>query len=222
MRWAKGAGLLLVVMACKAQPGSPLATAAGSGDVERIGTLLAVGANPDERDNHGWTPLQWAARGGYVGAIRALVAGGAHVDLKDSGVNGWTPLMHAIHKEQNEAALALLEAGADPNLRSRGDATALLMAAGYGNTTLVRALIERGADPRAATDGVTALWAAAGGGAIADFTDGPPLGSCFPETARVLQAAAPDLRLEDDFETRALAWFARSPECADLLRRLKR
>jgi hypothetical protein len=38
----------------------------------------------------------------------------------------------------------------------------------------------------------------------------------------VLQAAAPDLRLADDFETRALAWFARSPECADLLRRLKR
>ena len=55
-----------------------------------------------------------------------------------------------------------------------------MMAAGYGQLEIVEALLAAGADPRVSHGNVNALWAAAGFGAIADITDGPPLGSCFP------------------------------------------
>lgn len=91
--------------------------------------------------------------------------------------------MHTIYKRSSRAASALIEAGADVNARGGAGVTALIMAAGYGETDVVRAVLTAGADPRAATeDGIDAVWSAAGGGAIADITDGPPLGACFPDT----------------------------------------
>jgi ankyrin repeat protein len=152
-------------------------------------------------------PLHRAARTPHLGVVHALLEGGAQVDLVDSR-NGWTPLQHAVHKGQDAAALALLEAGAEPR-------RALVMAAGYGNTRIVRALLAHGAEPAA-----DALWAAAGGGAISDITDGPPLGTCFPETVQALLEHAPGLRLRRGMDTRLLSWFA-GAECEDLLQRLQ-
>ena len=66
----------------------------------------------------------------------------------------------------------------------------------------IRVLLEKGADPYAeADDGTNALWAAAGGGGIRNLILGPKLGTCFPDTIRILREAAPDLRLRKSIST---------------------
>ena len=57
-------------------------------------------------------------------------------------------------------------------------------------------------------------------GLIADITDGPPLGSCFPEVAEALLAKAPDLRLRWGTEARLTYWLARK-DCKRLIDRLR-
>lgn len=225
MRETGKAGTLVVILGvaavfagCRAEPGTALERAAYSGDVGRLEALLAEGTGPDEADARGWTALHWAARGDQAGTVRALLRAGAEIDLRDHGPNGWTPLMHAIHKNAAVAARVFIEEGADVNARTGCGGSALIMAAGYGQTEIVRALLDHGADPYSeAGDGVTALWSAAGGGAIADITDGPPLGTCFPDTVALLRQAAPDLRLKRTWETRLLGVVARGEECERLL-----
>ena len=95
-----------------------------------------------------------------------------------------------------------------------------MMAAGYGSSRLSLALLAAGADPRVSHGNVNALWAAAGFVAIADITDGPPLGSCFPEVADALVAKAPDLRLRWGIEARLTYWLAKK-DCKQLIDRLR-
>lgn len=216
------AAVVLAVAGCHAGPETPWTEAAASGDTAALKRLLTTGIDPDAPDGHGWTALHWAARSGQSAVIRVLMDAGADVNGTDQGTNGWTPLMHAIHHWQRCAVRTLLEAGADVDLRSRGGATALIMAAGYGQTDIVVDLLERGADPYAeAAEGISALWAAAGGGAIADFTDGPPLGTCFPETIRVLRDRAPDLRLKNNLASRLVGWLAPLRGCGETVRLLR-
>ncbi len=206
---------------CRTAPATPLARAAAAGDSAAMRDLLAAGADSDQPDSGGWTPLQWAARNGRTEAIEILAGAGARVDLP-GGRNGWTPLMHAVHKDQTEAVRALLAAGANVNARGCGGVTALILAAGYGQLETVRMLLDGGADPYSTTaGGENALWAAAGGGSIADITDGPPLGSCFPEVIDLLSTRAPDLKLEPGLKTRILGWVARSETCSRLLATLR-
>jgi ankyrin repeat protein len=106
-------------------------------------------------DPHGH--LVWAARKGDVAAIRSLAARG--VDLNASNVTGrtfvfpdldhlrWTALQHAVQKQQAEAVRVLLEWGAEPDATEPGStATALFIAASYNNRTMVRMLLDAGAD----------------------------------------------------------------------------
>ena len=131
-------------------------------------------------------------------------------------------MIHAIHMDQEKAVMRLLTRGADPNAASPGGITPLIMAAGYGQSELVEALLHHGADPYAdAGDGVTALWAAASGGAIQDFTDGPPLGTCFPETIRILRENAPDLRLTTGSAAKWVVWFSYFRGCEKTVRELQ-
>ncbi len=94
--------------------------------------------------------------------------------------------------------------------------------AGYGQSGVVQELLRRGADPTAdAGNGVTALWAAAGGGAIRDLTDGPPLGRCFPETIRILRENAPDLRVTESLASRLVVWFSYLEGCQEAVQELQ-
>lgn len=189
--------------------------AAAAGDVAELESLLMNGADPNLFDRQGVAPLHTVARLGRVDAIRALAKAGALVDLRDRR-NGWTPLLHAIHKREGLAVIALLESGADPNGRAKGRVAPLMMAAGYGMTKTVALLLEKGADPRAETGfGLTALWGALGGGGLADITDGPGLGVCFPDTVRALLARAPDLQLKNNAAAKAARFLARSSNCRE-------
>ncbi len=221
MRLACAFGLLTGVLwaaACgRGGPASPLSEAAVRGDLPTLERLLAAGARPDERDTHGWSLLSRAARAGQVESIRMLLRAGARADDADTGGNRWTPLQHAIHKNQPAAVRALLDAGADPG--GGAGSPPLWMAAGYGQVEVVRLLLDRGADPRAERVGVNALWAALGGGAVADITDGPPLGSCSIATARLLLERAPDLRVRRSLASHVVGWLAKD-ECRPLFARV--
>ena len=85
------------------------------------------------------------------------------------------------------------------------------MAAGYGYADIVKVLLARGADPYLMdAHGNNALTHAVNGvGDIDRFT----LGSCQPETVRVL-AKAPDLRAKGAWNT----GFGHCPEVAALIR----
>jgi hypothetical protein len=140
------------------------------------------------------SPLITAARSGDVAKIDKLAASGADVDAP-GGVNGWTPLMHAVHTNQPGSVEALLNKGAAVDLHA-GGTTALIMAAGYGYTDIVKILLRHGADPHAAArNGQTALAAALEGSLDIDRTTA---GQCQTETVKAIAASDQTLRLAAD------------------------
>lgn len=176
-------------------------------------TLLGCGGGASESE------LIRATREGRVGKIEVLLAQGADPDRR-GGRNDWTPLMHAIHKNQKDSALALLDGGADVNARRQDGLTALMMAAGYGYTEMVRELLVRGADAYLEhEDGIGALEAAVSGVPdIDEFT----LGDCQTATVQALLEQAPDLQLHPNFWGRLARWVARVGGCTEVLQLLER
>jgi len=176
----------LLWVGCGARPTEPLAVAASQGNLSQMEHLLAIGASSDVQ-----SALVWAARSGQPGAIDYLVRHGGDPNAT-AGVNGWTILMHAIHKNQPQSVAALLQEGASVNATVSGGHTALMMAAGYGYTEIVRMLLEHGADAQLSTDsGENALDLALSG--VTDI-DRFTYGTCQVETVRVLRRLAPDLQ----------------------------
>ena len=143
-----------------------------------------------------------------------LPPAGAQLNSVD-GQNRWTPLLHAIHTHNLQSALLLIDLGADVNGKAKGGYTALMMAAGYGDTRIVGALLAAGADDHIRSDdGATALSEAVGG--VPDV-DNFTVGSCQTDTVKTLLAKAPDLSLKADGNGRRARLFARMGRCHDLL-----
>lgn len=182
---------IMVTFACHFGPDSQATSASSTSDVARMTRMLDAGLDPNARDDAGYTPLIAASRAGNVPMIRLLRSHGADPNLRDAAVNSWPPLLHAIHKAQPAAVAALLDAGADPNSTERDGSTALMMAAGYGYTNIVKLLLARGANPQIATsDGITALDLARSG--VPDI-DRFTVFACQDDTVRALLAADPGL-----------------------------
>jgi ankyrin repeat protein len=106
------------------------------------------------------TPLHEALLFGTLDDVRARLDAGDDPNLGLPG-NGITPLMCAV--SDIARVRLLLERGARPDARSKGEHTALLLAAGYsGDARIVALLLELGADPRAASaEGLSPIQAAA-------------------------------------------------------------
>lgn len=107
------------------------------------------------------TRLQQAAATGDAEALAGAIAQGDRLDEADP--HGRTALIMAAFNPEADCGYPdcvelLLAAGADPNQRMHFGNTALMIAAGAGETAVCRVLLEHGADPRLANDGgVTAL-----------------------------------------------------------------
>ena len=105
-------------------------------------------------DPHGH--LVWAARTGDVAAIRRLAASGIDLDASadtphifvfpDLDHIRWTALQHAVQKHQVDAVRVLLEWGAEPDATPAGNYTPLLIAAFDKDPTILRLLLDAGAD----------------------------------------------------------------------------
>jgi ankyrin repeat protein len=117
-------------------------------------------AGPGVRDGRGNTPLMYAAALGSVVAVQMLVEAGADVNAANDF--GATPLMWCAGDERK--VRYLLGKGANVNARSKLGRTPLLIAATYdGSIGIVREMLAKGADVKAADEGgMTVLESAAG------------------------------------------------------------
>jgi len=138
--------------------GAALFDAAFAGNADRVGKLLAEGAEVNWRNAGGWTPLMIAAAERHLDAVAVLLEAKADPNQRNS--YGRTALMFASRYGQLAIVERLLGAGADPNIVPT-DATgwtALVSAATEGHAAVIRALLAKGADPSIRTrDGLTAL-----------------------------------------------------------------
>jgi len=85
------------------------------GDEDVVYFLLEKGASPNIGDSQGMTPLMWAADSGDVNTnlVRALIAAGADVNLRDRYGNGALDnVLHPADNRANEIIKMLKAAGA--------------------------------------------------------------------------------------------------------------
>ncbi|MEQ1496001.1 MAG: ankyrin repeat domain-containing protein [Novosphingobium sp.] len=75
--------------------------------------LIAKGANVNNRDTRGVTPLVIACNLNFVEGAELLIKSGARVD--ESNNSGETPLITAVHNRNLPLIRLLLQAGADPD-----------------------------------------------------------------------------------------------------------
>ncbi|QOI99799.1 MAG: ankyrin repeat domain-containing protein [Phycisphaeraceae bacterium] len=186
--------------------------AATRGDAPAIAQALSSGALPDAtidgatRSHRGLTPLMLAAMHGHADAARALLKGGAKVDLANEG--GWTPLMFASAYGGHEAVRVLLDAGATVNARTLdAQATALMLAANAGEPASVRALLAKGADTSFRNKwGESALHLAAR--------------ARSPEAVRAILGTSPDVNLKDQKGNTPLVGACEGDDAAETVRAL--
>lgn len=114
------------------------------GDLEKVRSLLELGADINAKDEHGQTALMNAAHAGRIELVRLLVEHGA--DLNATAKYKLTALMLAILGHHAEVAQLLIESGADLNVRSSKSffsKTALTLAEENGMLLIVALLEQR-------------------------------------------------------------------------------
>ena len=83
-------------------------------DMTWLSYLIGHGANVNQGDDHGLTPLQMAVNLGWREGAEFLVQHGARTDVSNDA--GETPLISAVHRHDTQLMKVLLQAGADPDM----------------------------------------------------------------------------------------------------------
>ncbi|KAI0378487.1 ankyrin repeat-containing domain protein [Hypomontagnella monticulosa] len=112
-----------------------------------------------------YTALHYAAANGLLDYVWFLIDNGADVNAT-VGFEGFTPLMMCAkgnHPSSLDIAHLLLDHDADINATSVGYKTALRRAVGVGNLSMIKLLIQRGADISSQVNGDLLEGAAVGG-----------------------------------------------------------
>lgn len=114
---------------------SKLMDAANTCDLNAFKEALSAGAEVNERNIYGHTPLIAASASTGRGEcraefVKALIAAGAKLEVPDN--SGKTALINTVTPDTPEVTKALLNAGANPNARDK-----------YGKTALIEAILAR-------------------------------------------------------------------------------
>ena len=113
------------------------ALAASRGDIDGLKAALAAGADPDARDDRGWTALMHAANEGYSLVVPPLLAAKADPDVR--APDGATALFIATVRGHTEIVSLLSKADADVSIRGPQGKTAVDAArARYGDPAAAR------------------------------------------------------------------------------------
>lgn len=123
---------------------TPVHHAAENGHTNTV--MLLLDSSGNGRAYFGMIAMHYAARGGKVDTVHALVMGGLDANTLDS--HEYTPMHIAAQKGLTETVRKLLEHGGDHGLTAnkfRGE-TPLHLAAGAGQVAVVLLLIEVGAE----------------------------------------------------------------------------
>lgn len=121
--------------------------------------LLENGADITVVDSNGAGPLVYAALGGDPQIVEAVLKQRANINAtirkdfeyeKEPIFAGFTPLMCALQLKRENNAKALISLGADVRAKCKNGIEAIIIAAYKGESEMVRILLEKGADPKAA------------------------------------------------------------------------
>lgn len=115
-----------------------LIEAAGSGDAERVQSILAAGFDVNTPNGGGETALIRAAGNGQADMVRLLVRHGADVNAQSA--DGMTPLIRAAFFGHPEAARVLMMRGADLAIKDRLGSTAIDWALAKGHDEVAETL----------------------------------------------------------------------------------
>jgi ankyrin repeat protein len=135
-----GAALVLNLAACASMSRPELSDSASRGDIARVQKLVSRGANINETDSAGQTPLMHAISKKQTKTAIALVNMGANINLRDK--NGNTALSHAISDGNRELVVFLLEKGADIKQKDNYGYSCLHMAACYDQLEISKILLK--------------------------------------------------------------------------------
>jgi len=147
-------GLIFLALSCASfsqvpdfTPPTPLFGAVSRNDATEVARLLAGGANPNEGQMLGASPLTVALMQRNPAAAMALMAKGADVKALDGA--GSTTLMWAAASETGDAGIVneLLRRGVDPNAVNKMGENALQWAMRRGFTPATQALIRAQPEP---------------------------------------------------------------------------
>jgi len=117
---------------------------ADSGNIEKVYTLLYLGADPNTCDENGVTPLMFAVQSGNAELVELLIDNGANVNSFPA--NGNTALHAAIIAANDTIAELLIKKGADVNAKNVKGLTPLHYAVWYGLPYLTDILIYYGSN----------------------------------------------------------------------------
>lgn len=125
-----------------------LSYVAEAGDSTLVTFLLEANKlRPDEEDQFGRTAISYASERGHGQVVKALLDGGATVNLEGgSGGHYGNALQAACANGHADVAEILLERGADVNAQGGHYGTALQAACHGGHKRVVEILLARGAD----------------------------------------------------------------------------
>jgi uncharacterized protein len=154
MMLAKRLSLLVLFMLCFAtmtsapSTASDLTEALKARDVAQVRSLLAAGANVNEKVR-GDYPLNIAAVFGPAEMVSVLLEAGS--DIEKPGRDGLHPLHNAVISGRTEIVALLLQRGAEVDAKDRQGRTPLLSFAAIAgsNIDIPRRLLAAGADPAA-------------------------------------------------------------------------
>jgi ankyrin repeat protein len=143
---------------------SQLADRIASGDRRAALAMISAGADVNQAQLDGTTPLQWAAYRVDRELLAALLKKGARPNVVSK--YGASPLAEAVKVASAEMVGMLLDAGADPNVANEDGQTPLMLAARTGDVGVARLLVQHGADVNRREqyrDQSAVMWAAAEG-----------------------------------------------------------
>jgi ankyrin repeat protein len=135
---------LVDIFASKGTDVSTLPLAACVGNLARVKSLVEQGADPNAKDEFGWTPLYWAASTGQEEVATYLIGKGATVDAKTN--DDRTPLHQAAQAGVAHLVEVLISKGVDVKARDTAGSTPLHDAAAAGRREVAELLIAKGAD----------------------------------------------------------------------------
>lgn len=116
-----------------------------NGNIEMVQSLIDIGANLNEINQDGNSPLTMAIAADNLSIIKLLIGKGANLD---EHVNGRSHISNLILEGRNNLAKELVEMGANINSRDEIGRSSLAIACASNNHEMVKFLISKGANPR--------------------------------------------------------------------------
>jgi ankyrin repeat protein len=151
----------LLGLAMPAHADSPLADTIKSGDRQSALAMIRAGADVNEPQNDGTTPLHWAVYQVDPELVATLLRSEAGANV--SNAFGASPLSQAARVANPDMVAMLLDAGADPDMANSDGQTPLMLAAWTGVVEVAELLINHGANVNAEeiwTGQSALMWAA--------------------------------------------------------------